>query len=167
MKYLMAENKDLRRSVEDLQQAMRIPHKRSIPESPVAFSAKLSHNVEHAGIDQTVIFDSILLNEGGHYNPHTGVFRVPVEGIYLFNMMFADGYEPHRLWMRIVVDGQEKVAGVADTLTNNHDMMGGNLAILHLHPGDSVWVATFYAADVKIYGRHSFTTFSGVLLYQY
>ncbi|WAQ94899.1 hypothetical protein MAR_007370 [Mya arenaria] len=133
MKYLMAENKDLRRSVEDLQQAMRIPHKRSIPESPVAFSAKLSHNVEHAGIDQTVIFDS--------------VFRVPVEGIYLFNMMFADGYEPHRLWMRIVVDGQEKVAGVADTLTNNHDMMGGNLAILHLHPGDSVWVATFYAAD--------------------
>jgi hypothetical protein len=85
----------------------------------------------------------------------------------MFYLAFGAGYEAHRLWMHIVVDGQAKVAGVADTLQTNHDAQGTNLVLLHLHKGESVWVSTFFAADILIYGSQMFTTFSGVLLYEY
>jgi hypothetical protein len=85
----------------------------------------------------------------------------------MFNLAFGAGYESHRLWMHIVVDGQAKVAGVADTLQNYHDAQGTNFVILHLHKGDSVWVSTFMVSDVTIYGSQKLTTFSGVLLYEY
>ncbi|XP_060605108.1 heavy metal-binding protein HIP-like [Ruditapes philippinarum] len=141
--------------------------RRSFPDVPVAFTAILDHDVRHSGIDQTVVFNKVLLNDGNAYNFHTGVFSVPREGVYMFNLAFGAGYESHRLWMRIVVDGQEKVSGVADTLQNYHDAQGTNFVILHLHKGDSVWVSTFMVSDVTIYGSQKLTTFSGVLLYEY
>jgi hypothetical protein len=85
----------------------------------------------------------------------------------MFYLAFGADYEPHKLWMHIVVDGQGKVAGVANTLSQGHDAQGTNFVVLHLHKGDSVWVTTFVYADVKIYGSRGFTSFSGVLLYEY
>ncbi|XP_045163908.2 EMILIN-1-like [Mercenaria mercenaria] len=141
---------------------------RSFPETPVAFTALLDHNVDHSGIDQTVIFNNVLLNDGNAYNSHTGVFTAPREGLYLFYFAFGAGYEPHKLWMHIVVDGQGKASGVADTWQRGHDAQGTNLVLLHLQQGDSVWVATYKVADKSIYGfPGGFTTFSGVLLYEY
>ena len=92
---------------------------------------------------------------------------MPKEGVYMFYLAFASGYEPHPLWIHIVVDGHGKVSGVADNLRLNHDAQGTNLVLLHLQKGDSVWVTTYRFADVKISGGTSFTTFSGILLYEY
>ncbi|KAL4224120.1 hypothetical protein ACF0H5_017573 [Mactra antiquata] len=141
--------------------------RRAFPDVPYAFTALLDHNVWHSGIDQTVIFNKVLLNDGNAYNEHAGISTVPVDGVYMFYLAFAAGGEAHRLWMHIVVDGSEKVSGVADTLQLNHDAQGTNLALLHLQKGDSVWVATYAIADVQIYGLLPFTTFSGTLMYQY
>ncbi|XP_045157121.2 heavy metal-binding protein HIP-like [Mercenaria mercenaria] len=141
--------------------------KRAIIQHPVAFTAVLDHNINHALIDQTVIFNKLLLNDGNGYSTHTGVFTAPREGMYMFYFVFASGYDPQYVWMQIVVDGSSKAAGVADTLQRAHDAQGSNLVILHLHPGDSVWVETIKYSDVTIYGSRGFTTFSGVLLYEY
>ncbi|XP_060601954.1 uncharacterized protein LOC132755164 isoform X1 [Ruditapes philippinarum] len=141
--------------------------RRSFPENPVAFTAILDHEVLHSGIDQTVVFNKVLLNDGNAYNNHTGVFTVPKEGVYMFYLAFGAGFEAHRLWLHIVVDGQAKVAGVADTVQTNHDAQGTNLVLLHLHKGESVWVSTFGIPDVLIHGSQTWTTFSGVLLYEY
>ena len=85
----------------------------------------------------------------------------------MFYLAFGAGFEAHKVWMHIVVDGHGKVSGVADTLQAGHDAQGTNLVLLHLQKGDSVWVTTYAVADVSIYGSPSFTTFSGVLLYEY
>ena len=85
----------------------------------------------------------------------------------MFYLAFASGFDAYKLWMHIVVDGQGKVSGVADNAQMGHDEQGTNLVLLHLHKGDSVWVSTYVFSDVKIYGTNSFTTFSGVLLYEY
>jgi hypothetical protein len=46
--------------------------RRSFPEVPVVFTAILDHDVRHSGIDQTVVFNKVLLNDGNAYNVHTG-----------------------------------------------------------------------------------------------
>jgi hypothetical protein len=48
--------------------------RRSFPETPFAFSAVLDHNVDHAGIEQTVLFNKVLLNDGNAYNNRTGTY---------------------------------------------------------------------------------------------
>ncbi|XP_060605106.1 uncharacterized protein LOC132757737 isoform X2 [Ruditapes philippinarum] len=58
--------------------------RRSFPDVPVAFTAILDHEVRNSGIDQTVVFNKVLLNDGNAYNVHTGVFTVPKEGVYMF-----------------------------------------------------------------------------------
>ncbi|KAL4224119.1 hypothetical protein ACF0H5_017572 [Mactra antiquata] len=168
--HLIEENRQLAKLVSNIStglDAVKHRGRRSFLEAPYAFTAMLDHNVEHSGIDQTVIFNKVLLNDGNGYNNHTGVFTAQIDGVYMFYFAFGAGYEAHRLWMHIVVDGSQKVSGVADTLQAGHDAQGTNLVFLHLHQGDSVWVATYAIADVKIYGVPPFTTFSGMLMYQY
>ncbi|KAL4224121.1 hypothetical protein ACF0H5_017574 [Mactra antiquata] len=169
IKYLVDENAQLKSLVSNNSNGVDVGKqrgRRSFPDVPYAFTAVLDHNVAQSGIEQTVIFNKILLNDGNAYNSHTGIFTVPVDGMYMFYLAFASGYAPHRLWMHIVVDGSEKVSGVADTLQTNHDAQGTNLALLHLRKGDSVWVTTYFTSAF-IYGLHGFTTFSGMLMYQY
>ena len=35
-------------------------------------------------VGQVIIFDDVMLNDGGFYNPTTGIFTVPVKGVYAF-----------------------------------------------------------------------------------
>ena len=35
-----------------------------------------------------VVFDNVMLNTGGHYDPTTGVYTVPVDGDYEFILHF-------------------------------------------------------------------------------
>ena len=61
--------------------------KRSFPEVPVAFTAVLDHEVQHSGIEQTVTFNKILLNDGNAYNNHTGKYILVVE--YVLQYKYA------------------------------------------------------------------------------
>ena len=47
----------------------------------VAFSAVLMHNVTSSG---TVVYDHVLINQGGAYNPSDGIFTCPDDKLYLF-----------------------------------------------------------------------------------
>ena len=53
-------------------------------DNPVAFTAYIDHFVYHLGIDQTLIFNQVLFNDGGAYNNASGIFTCPVSGVYLF-----------------------------------------------------------------------------------
>ncbi|XP_053374270.1 heavy metal-binding protein HIP-like [Mercenaria mercenaria] len=48
----------------------------------VAFNAREA--VEYSGTD-TVVFSTVILNEGKAYNDKTGFFTAPIDGIYQFN----------------------------------------------------------------------------------
>ena len=43
----------------------------------VAFSAYLDHPVQHLGLDQSIIFNHVLFNDGGAYNNRSGIFTCP------------------------------------------------------------------------------------------
>jgi hypothetical protein len=46
-------------------------------------------------IGQTMIFSKILMNEGGAYNPSTGVFVAPKDGTYTFYAQLCIYYQKH------------------------------------------------------------------------
>ena len=53
------------------------------PETPIYFSVSLSAPVDVLA-NTTILYDAILLNEGGMYSPQYGIFTCPVTGIYHF-----------------------------------------------------------------------------------
>ena len=54
------------------------PSKRS---TQASFSVRLAN--DHTYADQeNIAFDEVLVNDGGHYDPDTGLFVCPVNGMY-------------------------------------------------------------------------------------
>ncbi|KAK2822596.1 hypothetical protein Q5P01_022661 [Channa striata] len=49
-----------------------------------SFSAGLTHQ-PFSGDFGIIRFNRVLVNDGGHYNPHTGIFTVPLDGRYLIS----------------------------------------------------------------------------------
>lgn len=54
------------------------------PNQIVAFHAYISKHTNEITGDHTLIFDVVKTNEGNSYHPATGVFNVPVTGVYVF-----------------------------------------------------------------------------------
>ena len=55
----------------------------------VAFSAVLTHNVTSIG---TVVYDHVLINQGGAYNSSDGIFMCPDDKLYAFTWSGASMY---------------------------------------------------------------------------
>ena len=130
----------------------------------VAFTAYLDHVVDHLGIDHTIPFDKVLLNDGNGFNVHTGMFQCPRSGVYLF--IFYIQSKTQEVEAKLVVDGNNKIDALT-TGTGTGWEMGGNAALLYVNAGQNVWVATYYDNDVSLRNTDSYryTSFSGMLLY--
>ncbi|XP_037537746.1 EMILIN-2 [Nematolebias whitei] len=55
----------------------------SISADPFSFSAGLTQQLPFWREYGTIRFNKVLVNDGGHYSPHTGIFTVPRNGRYL------------------------------------------------------------------------------------
>ncbi|KAK3098278.1 hypothetical protein FSP39_017903, partial [Pinctada imbricata] len=50
----------------------------------IAFYAYISQIQSNLAANQTLVFDTALTNEGKSYNPQTGLFLAPEDGVYVF-----------------------------------------------------------------------------------
>lgn len=55
----------------------------------VAFFVGLNNNINGVQNDEDAKFENVITNIGACYNPETGRFRVPVNGVYQFNIAVA------------------------------------------------------------------------------
>ena len=55
------------------------------PEIPIFFSASVSAAVDVVA-NTSILYDTVMLNEGGMYSPEFGIFTCPVTGIYHFTL---------------------------------------------------------------------------------
>nr|KAG5712157.1 hypothetical protein BaRGS_014507 [Batillaria attramentaria] len=126
----------------------------------ISFSSKLSYNRELKPLD-TVIFDTIVTNNGEGYNAETGKFTAPLPGTYLFFSTILSGYNT-KVETALIINDKE----VARMYSGAHDAhgSGSNAAIVNLRSGDSVWVRLLYQGGNHVHGYYS--TFSGAILTQ-
>lgn len=138
----------------------------------VAFSAALSLPRSEPG---TVPFDRVLLNDGGYYDPATGVFTAPVAGRYLLSAVLtghrhekveavlsrsnigvaridSGGYEPEGLENKPVAESQPSLGA-----------LGVFSLILPLQAGDTVCIDL--VTGQLAHSEEPLTIFSGALLY--
>ena len=58
-----------------------------IKKRAIKFHAMMSDDLV-SNIGQTVVFDHVITNIGKAYNPHTGHFTAPYDGLYFFSVIF-------------------------------------------------------------------------------
>ncbi|KAL3831366.1 hypothetical protein ACJMK2_023119 [Sinanodonta woodiana] len=138
---------------------------RQTASQPVAFSTYLTDYVYHLGINQVIKYNGVLTNEGNAYNALTGIFTCPEDGLYLFSF-FATTINNQAVWVRLMVDDINVSDAVGYSLRDGQDDQGGNVAILRLTAGQSVWTSTQFHGDSTLAGTRDFrhVTFSGVRL---
>ncbi|KAK3085766.1 hypothetical protein FSP39_008429 [Pinctada imbricata] len=104
--------------------------------------ARLSYNIENPSTGHIVIFDQEILDTSNSYNPHIGVFRVPVSGVYCISLTAASQGEPGNgrvLHLHLKRDGTS-VGYVFLDSDDLHWLRRNEIVILHLNVGDNVYV---------------------------
>ena len=136
-------------------------------ESPLGFTAYADHVIQHLGVDQTIIFNNVLFNDGGAYNNASGIFTCPVNGVYLF-FFEVGNIAKKQIVAKLVANNVNEVDAIADTEYQPNEAQGSNMAILRLGQGTHVWVENYRWADQDVVGGQidHFSTFSGILLYR-
>uniref|UniRef100_A0A3P9ICT1 C1q domain-containing protein n=1 Tax=Oryzias latipes TaxID=8090 RepID=A0A3P9ICT1_ORYLA len=96
-----------------------------------------------------VLYKTAITNVGQAYNPSTGIFTAPVNGIYYFSFFCHSGGS--RLVDLKLMKNEEFIVGIYDHATI-HDGAdnAGNAAFLQLQRGDQVSVRL--AANTHVWG---------------
>ncbi|KAM5157057.1 EMILIN-2 [Mantella aurantiaca] len=140
----------------------------------ISFSAGLTKQSFDVGI---VPFNHVLVNDGDHYNPATGIFIAPIEGRYLISAVLTpeqEHYVEAVLSVSNVSVARLHTSGYRRELLEYSDLRPGrqicggvgtfNL-VLHLKDGDEVGIVLTGGKLASSDSDDMYSTFSGIFLY--
>lgn len=135
-----------------------------LPNLHSAFSATRSTSMM-GGFQRVVTFDRLLVNEGGDFNPDTGIFRCRIAGAYYFTLTV--GRFPKKLLSVMLVKNRQEVQAMA---YNEYRKQGRKVqsqsVMISLLPMDTVWMLVQLNPDYALYSNLApYITFSGYLVY--
>ncbi|XP_048038217.1 complement C1q-like protein 2 [Megalobrama amblycephala] len=149
--------KQLKNTEEQLEQLRRNDYK-------VAFAATLG-NIGDLGpfnTDITLVYKKVFVNEGGAYNPTTGIFTAPVKGVYFFSV--SARYRSNRLMdLSLSKNGQPMVYVINHPLGDRYESTANSFS-LTLEKGDHVYVRLRHNTWV-FNNEADLTSFAGHLLF--
>ncbi|XP_060569088.1 uncharacterized protein LOC132727557 [Ruditapes philippinarum] len=115
-------------------------------------------------------FRQVSYNDGEGFNESTGIFTVPVAGVYQFIFFVEswhqgdDSFTCQDAIVALFIDGKSVAAAVADPRHDKQFGSGGNVYINYFNKGQKVLVGTASTCEQYIIFGYR-TTFSGFLLY--
>uniref|UniRef100_A0A0E9XS07 C1q domain-containing protein n=1 Tax=Anguilla anguilla TaxID=7936 RepID=A0A0E9XS07_ANGAN len=131
--------------------------------SRVAFSAALSEGGDRGplNIGITLIYKKVFTNIGNHYSPATGIFTVPVKGVYCFIFTAFSIGKPAGSGVTLYKNAEPIVTSLNWIDAQDY---ATNAVTLELKVGDQVYM--HFPQDRKVYDDLlNRTTFSGFLLF--
>ncbi|XP_057190891.1 EMILIN-2 isoform X2 [Triplophysa rosa] len=140
---------------------------------PFSFSAGLTRQT-FSGDFGIIRFDRVLVNDGGHYNPNTGIFTVPTDGRYLVTAVLTAPRGEHA---EAALSVSNRSVHKLDTAgywsghpgqTRDQCMCGGSASfslILPLRQGDTVALVRTAGKLAISESREILSTFSTIFLY--
>lgn len=126
----------------------------------VAFTAILSKGIS-LGSKQVIRYDKTITNFGKAYTPSTGIFLVPLSGIYTLSVSMM-GHHQNAIHLQLVRNGNELVR-LWTRGANRHELASQTINV-ELTRGDRVWVQRKDNTGTNIYGDEPFNIFSAALL---
>lgn len=147
-----------------------VSKRQALLEGPVGFTAAIqTRGVDHLKTQDTIVFETVISNYGNSYHNNTGIFEVPLSGIYLFSCSVFDqlsstthgSVKVHAAMVRNNVELARVFAHADDTYRDQ----GAQTIIVKADAGDRVWVKIMDNDDLSL-GGQLYTTFSGYMLWQ-
>ncbi|CAC5379879.1 unnamed protein product [Mytilus coruscus] len=112
-----------------------------IPVHTTAFYAYMNQSLTTQDQNRILIFDTVKTNINGGYNPNTGIFRVPVDGVYGFT--FSVREDPTSYGSYEIIKNAEAVGsaiGLVEGLAIQQQVIG--TVIISASQGDYIFVRT-------------------------
>ena len=128
----------------------------------VVFTAVKETTQDGLGLNQNILFDKVVLNEGNGFHPIHGVFIVSRRGVYLFTISLVPSSPTEFFHGALVVNGDiiVRLHGLAPTWDQTTQTV-----FLSLAPGDEVFVRNLdYEHRIVVGGL--FSSFSGCLMWE-
>ncbi|XP_071178060.1 complement C1q tumor necrosis factor-related protein 4-like [Mytilus edulis] len=134
-----------------------------VPIHTTAFYAYMNQTLTTLDQNRILIFDTVKTNINGGYSPYTGIFRVPVDGVYGFT--FSVRENPTSYGSYEIIKNAEAVGsaiGISEG-TNIQEQVIGTVIIL-ASQGDDIFVRTH--SSIQHHGAilsntHGRTMFAG------
>ncbi|XP_029309191.1 LOW QUALITY PROTEIN: EMILIN-2 [Cottoperca gobio] len=144
-------------------------------EDPFSFSAGLTQQ-PLSGDFGFIRFNRVLVNDGGHYNPHTGIFTVPLDGRYLISGLLTAQQGDHvEAVLSVSNRSVQRLQSSAGPVAGQHGGSaagdcgcGGSVSfslILPLRKGDHVGVVRTGGQLATTRAREILSTYSAIFLY--
>ena len=132
-------------------------------ETPIAFSARFSHDLGYLTDNHIFVFDDVATNVGNRYDSKTGIFHCDEAGLYVFQLSMV-AVPGSYVTAQIAKNHQGEAWAFAMDPTNSSS--GGTMVVLYLQPGDAVY-ARVNGHDHDYKSRSItklYTSFSGFLI---
>lgn len=123
-----------------------------------AFHANLKSHLYNVAVDTVITFEDVLLNQGGGYDPQTGIFTAPGDGLYSFTWAFLTKKEG-TIYFSAIVDHVTKVRSCIKNLQEDYISTTGHL-LYELKKGNKVWIQSYYVVATYVHAN-AYTYFSG------
>jgi hypothetical protein len=91
-------------------------------------------------VDAILVFETVIVNEGEHYDPYDGVFVAPQKGVYLFSWtVFGSGAS--YIVTELVVE-QNIISSTGEQNGAGGHPSGSMTALCKMEKGDHAWIRT-------------------------
>ncbi|KAH9499418.1 hypothetical protein Btru_003418 [Bulinus truncatus] len=143
MEKIIAKLDDLKTNENTMSTKLDIIEKRQ--KRPLGFSAKLSLSFT-TPIKKTVLrdFTDIVSNRGDHFQPQTGEFTAPIEGLYVISLMHRQ-WQDGEIWLVVLYStasstSSSKEKSVCETRTDVSRTSSSSVSVIWMNAGDKIWV---------------------------
>ncbi|XP_019751886.1 EMILIN-2-like [Hippocampus comes] len=148
-------------------ESLGVPVERFALAEPFSFSAGLTLQ-PFSGEFGIIRFDKVLLNDGGHYSPHTGLFTVPHDGRYLISGLLTAA--PGESVEAILSVSRRGVHRLRSSAASGRDACGcgGSVSfglVVPLKRGDRVGLLRTAGRLATTEAREVLSTFGALFLY--
>jgi hypothetical protein len=90
--------------------------------------------------DAILVFETVIVNEGEHYDPYDGVFVTPQKGVYLFSWTVS-GTGTKYIVTELVVE-QNTISSAGEDNGGGGHPSGSMTALCKMEKGDHAWIRT-------------------------
>jgi hypothetical protein len=99
-------------------------------------------------VDTILVFETVIVNEGEHYDPYDGVFVAPQKGFYLFSWTVSGNGGSH-IVTELVVE-QNTISSAGEKNGSGGLPSGSMTALCKMEKGDHAWIRTTGVTDAHV-----------------
>ena len=118
-----------------------------------------------SNVDAILVFETVVVNEGEHYDPYDGVFVAPQKGVYLFSWTVS-GIGTKFIVTELVVE-QNTISSAGEYNGDGGHPSGSMTALCKMEKGDHTWIRTTGASSgqqLHSHDNYPQSSFLGLLI---